>query len=51
MEENKLNLEFIEPEVKVVTIAPQRMLCESNTEPTEAPIRADALYSYDKVYF
>ena len=29
MEENKLNLEFIEPEVKVVTIAPQRMLCES----------------------
>ena len=52
MEENKQHLEFIEPEVKVVNIAPQsRILLDSQTEPTEAPIRADALYSYDKVYF
>ena len=29
MEENKLNLEFIEPEVKVVAVSPRRVLCMS----------------------
>lgn len=29
MEENKQKLEFIEPEVKVVTVASQRVLCQS----------------------
>ena len=39
MEENKQNLEFIAPEVKVVTVASQRVLCQSE-------IKAEA----DKIY-
>ena len=52
MEENKQNLEFITPEVKVIAVASQGVLCQSQTEPEdEAPIRADALQSYKKIYF
>ena len=32
MEENKQNLEFIEPEVKVVAVSPHRVLCQSGSE-------------------
>lgn len=51
MEEIKQILEFVAPEIKVVNIAPQRVLCESSSEPEEASIRTDALNSYSKVYF
>ena len=50
MEENKQNLEFITPEVKVVSVASQRVLCQSEPEPKEE-VRSLALDSYDKVYF
>ena len=32
MEEKKQNLEFIAPEVKVIAVASQRVLCESETK-------------------
>lgn len=53
MEENKQKLEFIEPEVKVVNLAPQSRILEGSGEaPFEAPLRrSDALTDYDKVYW
>ena len=43
MEENKLNLEFIEPEVKVVAVASQRVLCQSQEEEKDKSISIDQL--------
>ena len=48
----KNTLQAFEPvEIRIVEIAPQRMLCQSPDEPEEAPLRTDALRSYSKVYF
>lgn len=48
----KNTLQAFEPvEVRIVEIAPQRMLCQSPDEPEEAPLRTDALSSYSKIYF
>ena len=44
MEENKQNLEFIAPEVKVVSVASQGVLCES-----EIKLQAQPLESYQNV--
>lgn len=38
MEENKQKLEFIEPEVKVVSVTSQRVLCESETIQKSYPL-------------
>ena len=46
MEENKQNLEFITPEVKVVEISGQGRLCEASFE-----AKAQSLDSYEKIYF
>ena len=38
MEENKQKLEFIAPEVKVVSVTSQRVLCESETIQKSYPL-------------
>ena len=43
MEENKQNLEFIAPEVKVVTVASQRVLCQSQEEDKDKSISINEL--------
>ena len=44
MEENKQNLEFIAPEVKVIAVASQKVLCQS-----EIKMQAKPLESYQNV--
>ena len=46
MEEPKHNLDFIEPEVKIVEISGQGRLCEASFE-----AKAQSLDSYEKIYF
>ena len=41
MEENKQILEFIAPEVKVVSVTSQRVLCQSET-------KAEAQFDFDE---
>ena len=51
MEENKQKLEFIEPEVKVVNIAPQsRILEDSPIDPEPSELDGLTIQQYDKVF-
>ena len=47
MEENKQNLEFIAPEVKVVTVASQRVLCQSEIKAEAKIYDLNGTKSYD----
>ena len=47
MEENKQNLEFIAPEVKVIAVASQRVLCQSETKAEAKIYDLNGTKSYD----
>lgn len=51
MEENKQKLEFIEPEVKVVNIAPQsRILQDSPVDPEPTELDGLTIQGYEQVF-
>ena len=51
MEENKQKLEFIAPEVKVVSVTSQRVLCQSETKAEAKIYNLDGTSSYDMTEF